>query len=131
MDIMKWARAQWDRLGAVGAAAAGLLALLLGWIGVSGSAYPAGQLPYVVSGGLLGIFLLGIAGTLWLSADLRDEWRKIDRVEEALRALAERDPRPQPTLSDPPLEITPEVGETELMYAGNHTGPSANGGTGA
>jgi hypothetical protein len=87
MDYMRWARAQWDRVGAALAAVGGLLALLLGWIGVSGSAYPAGQLPYVVSGGLLGIFLLGVAGTLWLSADLRDEWRKLDRVEDALRAL--------------------------------------------
>jgi hypothetical protein len=90
MDIVKWARAQWDRVTAVLAAAGGIIALLLGWIGVSGTAYPAGQLPYLASGGLLGIFLLGVAGTLWLSADLRDEWRKLDRVEDALRSLEAR-----------------------------------------
>jgi hypothetical protein len=92
MDYLKWARAQWDRVGAVGAALAGLLALLLGWIGVSGSAYPAGQIPYLISGGLLGIFLLGVGATLWLSADLRDEWRKLDRVEEVLRDVRTEPP---------------------------------------
>jgi hypothetical protein len=85
VDYLKWARAQWDRVGAVLAVLGGLVALLLGWIGVSGSAYPAAQLPYIVSGGLLGIFLLGVGATLWLSADVQDEWRKLDRLEEALR----------------------------------------------
>jgi hypothetical protein len=41
-----------------------------------------------VSGGLVGLFLLGIAGTLWLSADMRDEWRKLDRLQESLDGLA-------------------------------------------
>ena len=26
-----------------------------------------------------------VGATLWLSADLRDEWRKLDSIEEALR----------------------------------------------
>jgi hypothetical protein len=39
------------------------------------------QLPYVVSGGMVGLFLLGLGAMLWLSADLRDEWRKLDRLE--------------------------------------------------
>jgi hypothetical protein len=103
MDYVKWARGQWDRVGAVMAAVGGLLALLLGWIGVSGTAYPAGQLPYLVSGGLLGIFLLGVGGTLWLSADLRDEWRKLDRVEEALQSLEAATLATTPETADAPL----------------------------
>lgn len=89
MDLMKWVRVQWDRAGAWVASLGGLIALLVGWIGVSGTGYPAEQIPYIISGGLLGLFLLGIAGILWLSADLRDEWRKLDDVEQALWANVE------------------------------------------
>ena len=86
MDVMKWARAQWDRVAAVAALVGALVLLLVGWLGVSDSVYPAEQLPYLISCGLLGVVLLGTAGTLWLSADLRDEWRKLDRLEERLAA---------------------------------------------
>jgi hypothetical protein len=89
VDLMKWVRVQWDRTGAWLASVGGLIALLVGWIGVSGTGYPAEQIPYIISGGLLGLFLLGIAGILWLSADLRDEWRKLDDVEQALWANVE------------------------------------------
>jgi len=86
MDIGKWLRLQWDRVLAWVLVAAGAIALIAGWVGVSGSAYAAGQLPYIISGGIGGIFLLGVGATLWLSADLRDEWRKLDSIEDALRA---------------------------------------------
>ena len=83
-----WLRAQWDRvLGAAGVAA-GLLALFLGYRGVANTPYPAEQIPYVVSGGVLGIALIGIGLTAWLSADLRDEWRKLDRIERLLEQRA-------------------------------------------
>ncbi len=85
MDIGKWLRLQWDRVLAWVFVAAGAIALIAGWVGVSGSAYAAGQLPYIISGGIGGIFLLGVGATLWLSADLRDEWRKLDSIEDALR----------------------------------------------
>jgi hypothetical protein len=68
---------------------AGLLVLLIGWIGVSGTAYPAEQIPYLLSGGLFGAVLIGIGATVWLSSDLHDEWRKLDRVEDLLRELTE------------------------------------------
>ncbi|MGH9037716.1 MAG: hypothetical protein ACRD0O_18310, partial [Acidimicrobiia bacterium] len=54
------------------------------------SVYPAQQMPYIVSGGLGGIFLIGLSATLWLSADLRDEWRKLDRVEDTFSDLNHR-----------------------------------------
>jgi hypothetical protein len=59
--------------------------LIVGWVGVSGTPYTAKQLPYLASNGLGGLFLLGAAAMLWLSADLRDEWRKLDRIELAIR----------------------------------------------
>ena len=79
-----WVRAQWDRVVAWLLVAAGLVALLVGWIGVSGTPYLAEQLPYLVSAGMLGLFLLGLGATIWISADLRDEWRKLDEVADLL-----------------------------------------------
>lgn len=89
MDLKLFLRAQWDRVGAWALIGLGALALLLGWIGVSGTALPSEQIPYVVSGGLVGISLIGVGTMLWLSADVRDEWRKLDRLEEAIRANTE------------------------------------------
>lgn len=86
MDIVTRIRSQWDRLTAAATALVGAATLVVGWRGVSGTPYPAEQLPYVVSAGLGSLFLLGISTALWLSADLRDEWRKLDRIEQALRA---------------------------------------------
>ena len=86
MEFLKWARSQWDRSAAVVAAFAGVVALVLGWWGASDNTNPAGQIPYVISGGLVGVFLVAIASTLWLSADLRDEWRKLDRLEQRMAA---------------------------------------------
>ncbi|MPY78428.1 MAG: hypothetical protein GEV04_08005 [Actinophytocola sp.] len=85
MDLMTRARSQWDRLLATATLLAGLLVLIIGWYGVSGTPYPAEQLPYLISGGIGALFLLGVSATLWLSADLRDEWRKLDRIERAIR----------------------------------------------
>lgn len=104
MDIAKWLRLQWDRAGAWVCAIAGAVALIVGWIGVSGSGYPAEQNSYIISGGIGGMFLLGLGGSLWVSADLRDEWRKLDRLEEALRDLGAKNM----TISVEPIEGRPE-----------------------
>jgi hypothetical protein len=85
----RWARLESDRLTGWSLVVLGLLALLLGWIGTSGHAYPAQQLPYILSGGIGGIFALGLGATLLLSADLRDEWRKMDQLADELRQLRE------------------------------------------
>ena len=84
MGFMTWLRLQWDRVGAWLCIVAGAVVLLVGYIGVSGTPYTSEQLPYIVSGGLTGIFLLGVGGMLWLSADLRDEWRKLDDLDRTL-----------------------------------------------
>lgn len=89
MDLMKVVRALGDRIGATILAALGALALLLGWIGVSRTGYVTEQMPYIISGGLVGIFLLGAGGVLWLSADLRDDWRKLDALDETMAKLDE------------------------------------------
>jgi len=63
---------------------AGVISLVVGYARVSNSSLLAEQTRYIVSGGIGGIFLLGLGATLWISADLRDEWRKLDRIEGAL-----------------------------------------------
>ncbi|MCW2616087.1 MAG: hypothetical protein JWN08_3081 [Frankiales bacterium] len=84
MDLKVLLKAQWDRATAIGCTVLGALLLLIGWIGVSGSPLLAEQAPYILSGGVGGVFMLGVGATLWISADLRDEWRKLDRIEQAL-----------------------------------------------
>lgn len=98
MEIGKWLRLEWDRVLAWAFVAAGVIALIAGWVGVSGSPYAAGQLPYIISGGIGGIFLLGVGATLWLSADLRDEWRKLNCIEDALRDLQAQPDSHEPVL---------------------------------
>lgn len=88
MDLMTRLRSQWDRVLAVAAAVAGVAVLIVGWVGISGTPYPAEQQPYLISGGIGALFLLGVSAALWLSADLRDEWRKLDRIERAIREQA-------------------------------------------
>ena len=84
MDIVKYTRNQWDRIGAWLCVIAGAICLIVGYAGVSGTLDTGKQLPYVVSGGLVGLFLLGLGALLWLSADLRDEWRKLDVIDRHL-----------------------------------------------
>jgi hypothetical protein len=88
MDLRTWLRAQYDRVGAGALVIGGLLALLLGWLGASRTVYATEQIPYLISGAAFGIFLLGVGATMWLSADMRDEWRKLDRIEAKLGPTA-------------------------------------------
>ncbi|MGI8662547.1 MAG: hypothetical protein ACR2LQ_04955 [Acidimicrobiales bacterium] len=84
MELIRWCRLQWDRvLGALGMVL-GVVLLLVGWLRVSATEFVAAQIPYVVSAGIGGLVAIMIGGTLWLSADLRDEWRQMDGVEDAL-----------------------------------------------
>lgn len=96
MDLKSYVHTQRDRVGAGVLVLLGAISLFIGWIGVSGTALAHEQVSYLVSGGLFGIALIGIGATLWLSADLRDEWRKLDRVEEALRAVSAEPLEPRP-----------------------------------
>lgn len=86
MDSLGRLKGQWDRVAAIVLTLVGGLILILGWFGVSGQGLTSEQIPYVVSGGLGGIFLMGVGAALWLSADLRDEWTKLDRIEKVLES---------------------------------------------
>ena len=96
MDLIRYVRAQWDRVTGATCMVIGGIAIAAGWHGVSRALLPAAQLPYVISGGIGGLFLLGVGATLWLSADLRDEWRHLDSLEDRVtaRILEQLEPPP-------------------------------------
>jgi hypothetical protein len=83
MDL-KVLKSQWDRTAAIVLTIAGVISLLACYLQVADSSILAEQTRFIVSGGIGGLFLLGLGATLWISADLRDEWRKLDRIEHAL-----------------------------------------------
>jgi hypothetical protein len=80
----KLLRYQWDRSVAVALVIGGLVAVVVAWVLASDTILTFEQIPYLMSGGLIGVCLVAVGSTLWLSADLRDEWRKLDRLEEAV-----------------------------------------------
>ncbi len=92
MNLWIWLRSEWDRVVGFALVGTGALFLLLGYLGVKESPFLAEQLAYIASGGLGGIFCMGLGVGLLLSADLHDEWRKLDRIESAMRG----EPLPDP-----------------------------------
>jgi hypothetical protein len=123
VDFLKWARYHWDRVAAGFLVGLGLLTLLLGYLGVSGTVYPAEQLPYMISGGILGIFFLGTAAVLYLSADMRDEWRKLDSIDTSLKELVGQSTRDADTET---TDVgTPPVAETATPENSNGSKPRA------
>lgn len=98
----RWAVAQWDRVAGWACVGGGAVLTLFGAINVSRARDQLDQLSYLASGAALGLFLLGVGAILILTADLRDEWGKLDEVASLLRR--EGEPAPEITL--------PEAGES-------------------
>lgn len=77
----------------------GLVVIGLGWWGASGTAYPAEQLPYVLSGGILGMALVVVGAALfvryslsrylrfWLIRMVYEERAQVDRELEVLERI--------------------------------------------
>ncbi|MGH7946253.1 MAG: hypothetical protein ACREF9_14765, partial [Opitutaceae bacterium] len=91
-------RAQGDRLLGFGCLAGGGLMVLLAYWGLSDSTDPAQGMAYLASGGIGGLFLVGLGATLILSADLRDSWRKLRLLERS--ATLDGTSLPNESLSD-------------------------------
>lgn len=86
-ELMKLARAQWDRAAAVGLTIAGMISLILGWIGVSGANAVVKQMPYIVSNGIGGLAMIAVGAALWVASDMRDEWSELRRLRLTLERL--------------------------------------------
>jgi hypothetical protein len=67
--------------------AAGLIALFIGWYGAAGQSIVAKQIPYVASGGLLGVVLITVGNRVFLINDLRRDSGRLDRLEEMVAEL--------------------------------------------
>jgi hypothetical protein len=67
--------------------AIGFLALIIGYLGVSREIYVGRQVPYIVSGGLVGVAFISLGSRLLLIEDLRRDSGRLDRLEKAVTEL--------------------------------------------
>ena len=88
--LYRCARQRWHRVVAVVAMMVGIAALLAGWLGISRATLTTEQIPYLASGGLVGLFALGVAGTLWLSGDMRDEFDTLSDIRNMMTDAPDR-----------------------------------------
>lgn len=80
MELIALIKAHRDRAAAVALVLLGFLVLLIGWLGVSDADLAVKQIPYIMSGGIAGILFVAVGAVLWVSADLRDEWRELRKL---------------------------------------------------
>jgi hypothetical protein len=73
---------------AIAAGAAGFVALVVSWIGVSDTVIVADQLSYIASGGLIGLFLLGVAAMAYWGEQRERELSRLTEIEVYLGAIA-------------------------------------------
>lgn len=67
--------------------ALGALLMLLGYFGVSREALPAKQIPYLVSGGIGGMFLAVLGAYFLGTQQLRNDSGRLDRLEQMVQDL--------------------------------------------
>jgi hypothetical protein len=67
--------------------AVGALAIILGYIGVANEALVAKQLPYIISGGILGLALVGFGSYYLVTEELRSDSGRLDRLERMVTEL--------------------------------------------
>jgi hypothetical protein len=68
----------------------GLLAILFAWNGAAGEPYVAAQIPYLVSGGLIGVSLVGVGCTLMIIQAARVDRARMEAKYDALMQALER-----------------------------------------
>ena len=95
-----WAVSQWDRVIGWALVAGGAVLTVTGGLNVAAAEDQLDQLSYLATGPALGLFLLGLGAILIVTADLRDDWAKLDEV---MRALQPRETPPSDGLA---VEIT-------------------------
>ncbi len=77
-------RTGWDWLAGYALLGVGAVLVVVTWVEVSGSRFVSDELAAIASGGLGALVLLGFGSVLIVTAGLADEWRKLNRLEEAL-----------------------------------------------
>lgn len=83
----RWVRdATWPLAGWI-VAGIGLIFIIAGYLGISREALVAKQMPYLVSGGIGGIALVGAGAALIRMDELRTQRKRIDELEAMVRDL--------------------------------------------
>lgn len=71
----------------------GLIAILLGWYGAANTGFAFEQMPYLISGGLLGVALVFLGGFVyfayWITRLVRESRAQSERAAEILDRIAE------------------------------------------
>lgn len=65
----------------------GFVFMLIGYLGVSREVLVGRQIPYLVSGGLVGVALVSLGGRFLLIEDMRRDSGRLDRLEAAVADL--------------------------------------------
>ncbi|MBA2609897.1 MAG: hypothetical protein H0U92_13225, partial [Actinobacteria bacterium] len=65
----------------------GALLMLLGYFGVSREALPAKQIPYLVSGGIGGVFFAVLGAYFLGTQEMRNDSGRLDRLEQMVAEL--------------------------------------------
>ena len=104
MAFMNWLRAERDRVAGWSLVALGGIMIFVTWLATSDTVLVSEQIPYLVSGGLGGLFFAAVGAAVLVRADVHDEWRKLDRIDAALGG------RPPAEQSEPQAAGTNENG---------------------
>lgn len=99
MKLLRLCRYQWDRTLAIVLIAAGFAGIIIAWILALQTIFAFEQIRLLIGGGIGGMALIAVGAASWLSADLRDEWRKLADLEDAVRSAS----------PDPARETAPEA----------------------
>ncbi|MGH2783861.1 MAG: hypothetical protein ACRDJ1_01225 [Actinomycetota bacterium] len=82
---------RWLMIIGGGGVVVGLLAIILGWVGASRTPYVFEQLPYMISGGLLGLAFAVVGGLFyfgyWVTQQIQETRRQADETGDALRQI--------------------------------------------
>ncbi|MGH2795935.1 MAG: hypothetical protein ACRDKG_16715 [Actinomycetota bacterium] len=82
---------RWLMIIGGGGVVVGLLAIILGWVGASRTPYIFEQLPYLISGGLLGLAFAVVGGLFyfgyWVTQQIQETRRQGEETGEALRQI--------------------------------------------
>ncbi len=96
--MRKWARSSPVSVGVL-LVVAGFIAMFLAWNGAAGKDFVQGQLPYVLSGGVVGLALVGCGLTVInVQARRADQAELLNRLETMMEA---RDALAQETAAPP------------------------------
>jgi uncharacterized membrane protein len=85
-------RAQWEHVLGCLLAVFGLVLMLVGIRQVADAKSLVDQLSFLMSTGVFGLGLVAVGVGVFLSGDLHDEWRRLDRIEAAMGARVVQTP---------------------------------------